>query len=47
VAVIVPPRDGQPVIAERFQNFDTSDLQFTVTPRNENYFIIDVARPGR
>ena len=47
VAVIVPPRQGQPVIAERFGNFDTSDLQFTVTARNENYFIIDVARHRR
>jgi hypothetical protein len=47
VAVIVPPCQGQPVIAERFGDFDTADLQFTVTPRNENYFFIDVARPGR
>jgi hypothetical protein len=47
VAVVVPPRNGQPVIHERYQSFDTADLQFTVTARGENYFIIDVARPGR
>jgi hypothetical protein len=47
VAVVVPPRDGQPVVHTRYEGFDTSGLQFTVTARSENYFIIEVARPGR
>jgi hypothetical protein len=47
VAVIAPSRQGRPVIDERYQDFDKADLQFTVTARSENYFFIDVARPGR
>jgi hypothetical protein len=50
VAVVVEPRKGKPVIDERFANFDTADLQFTVTartPPNQNYFTIEVTRPGR
>jgi hypothetical protein len=47
VAVVVEPRQGKPVIHERFGSFDTADLQFTVTAREENYFIIEVTRPGR
>ncbi len=46
-AVVVEPRQGKPVIDERFGSFDTADLQFTVTAREENYFIIEVTRPGR
>lgn len=47
VAVVVEPRQGKPVIDGRFGNFDTSDLQYTVTAREENYFIIEVTRPGK
>lgn len=46
-AVVVPPRQGKPVIDPRFADFDTSDLQFTVTARTENYFIVEVSRPGK
>jgi hypothetical protein len=49
-AVVVPPRKGKLVIDKRFEDFDTADLQFTVTPRsppNENYFIFDVTRAAR
>lgn len=45
--VVATPRQGKPVIHERFGNFDTADLQFTVTAREENYFIFDVTLPGR
>jgi hypothetical protein len=43
-AVLVPPRNGQPVVAERYRDFDTSELRYTVTARSENYFIIEVRR---
>jgi hypothetical protein len=43
--VVVAPRKGKLVIDKRFEEFDTADLQFTVTARNENFFIFDVTRP--
>ena len=46
-AVVVEPRQGKPIIDQRFADFDTSDLQFTVTARTENYFIVEVTRPGK
>ena len=46
-AVVVEPRQGKPVIDQRFADFDTSDLQFTVTAREENYFVVEVTRPGK
>jgi hypothetical protein len=46
-AVVVEPRQGKPVIDERYTDFDTSDLQFTVTARTENYFIVEVAPAGQ
>lgn len=47
--VVVAPRKGRRVIDKRFEDFDTADLQFTVTarsPPDENYFIFDVIRPA-
>jgi hypothetical protein len=46
-AVVVESRQGKPVVDERFADFDTSDLQFTVTERSENYFIIEVDPAGQ
>src|SRR5437868_2983137 len=46
-AVIVPPRDGKPVIAERFADFDKADRNFTVTNRVENFWIIQVNKAGQ
>jgi hypothetical protein len=46
-AVVVEPRQGKPVVNERFADFSTSDLQFTVTARTENYFIVEVAPAGQ
>jgi hypothetical protein len=46
-AVVVESRQGKPVIDERFADFDTSDLQFTVTARSENYFIVEVDPAGQ
>ena len=46
-AVVVEPRQGKLVIDQRFADFDTSDLQFTVTARSENFFIIEVKPPGQ
>jgi hypothetical protein len=46
-AVVVEARQGKPVIDERFADFETSDLQFTVTERAENYFIIEVHPAGQ
>jgi hypothetical protein len=47
--VVVPSRNGKPVIHERYADYDTADLQFTVTartPPEENFFIFDLA-PAR
>ena len=46
-AVVVEPRQGKPVVDERYADFDTSDLQFTVTARTENYFVVEVNPAGR
>jgi hypothetical protein len=46
VAVVVPQRSGAPLFHPRYQQFDTSDLQFTVTERDENYFLVVVHRSG-
>lgn len=49
-AVIVPPRNGKPVIHEKFADFDTADKKFTVVPRGEgeeNFFLIEVSRSKR
>ena len=46
-AVVVESRQGKQVVDERFADFDTSDLQFTVTERSENYFIIEVDPAGQ
>jgi hypothetical protein len=34
--------DGGPRVASRFSDYDTADLNFTVTPRDENYFILEL-----
>jgi hypothetical protein len=47
VAIVAESRQGKPVVDERFADFDTSDLQFTVTARSENYFIVEVDPPGQ
>jgi len=44
---VVEARQGKPVIDERFADFDTSDLQFTVTARAENYFVVEVHPAGQ
>ena len=46
-AVVVEPRQGKAVVDERYAAFDTSDLQFTVTARSENFFIIEVKPPAQ
>jgi hypothetical protein len=43
-AIIVPPKNGKAVVAERFADFDAADRNFTVTNRTENFFIIQVER---
>jgi hypothetical protein len=46
-AIIAPPRGGKPVIAEKFADFDKADRNYTVTNRPENFWIIQVDKPGR
>ena len=46
-AIVVESRQGKPVIDERFADFDTSDVQFTVTARTENYFVVEVRPAGQ
>ncbi len=42
-AVLVEPRPGRPTVAERYRDFDTSDLRYTVTARSENFFLVEVS----
>jgi len=46
-AVIAEPKKGKRLVHERYEDFDTSDLQFTVTAREENYFFVEVRRSGK
>jgi len=43
----VEPKNGKRAIADRYGDFSTSDLQFTVAARDENYFMFDVAKAGK
>jgi hypothetical protein len=36
--------EGGPKIAKRYSEFSTADLNFTIAPRDENYFILEVRR---
>jgi hypothetical protein len=44
VAIIVAPKSGKRVIAERYADFEKADINFTVAPRDENYLMYDVKR---
>jgi hypothetical protein len=46
VAIIVEPTDGKRPIADRYSDYSTSGLNYTVAPREENYFILDVKKSG-
>ena len=55
-AIVIPPlpfiepeeRNSMPlIIDQRFQQFETSGLKFTVTSDGDNEFHIQVARPGQ
>jgi hypothetical protein len=44
VAIIVEPKGGKRSIAERYGDFDTAELNFTIGPRVENYLQLDVKK---
>ena len=44
VAIVVEPKNGKRVIAERYGDYATSDLRYTIAPRDENYFMFDVKK---
>jgi hypothetical protein len=44
VAVIVEPKNGKRVISERYGDYATSDIRYTIAPRDENYFMFDVKK---
>jgi hypothetical protein len=46
-AIIAPQRAGKSIIAERFADFDAADRNFTVEARDENFFMIQVDKPGK
>ena len=46
IAIVVDAPDGKRPIAQRYGDFATSDLNYTIAPRDENYFILDVKRSG-
>jgi hypothetical protein len=46
VAIVIDPATGKRPIAERYADFNTSDLNYTIVAREENYFILDVKKSG-
>jgi hypothetical protein len=44
VAIIVEPKNGKRVINERYGDYSTSDLRYTISQRDENYFMFDVKK---
>jgi hypothetical protein len=46
VEIVVNSASGKRPIAERFSSYATSGLSYTITPRDENYFILDVKKSG-
>jgi hypothetical protein len=45
-AIIVEPKNGKRLIADRYGSFDTADLNYTVTARDENFFQLEAKRAG-
>jgi hypothetical protein len=45
-AIFVEVVNGKRPIAERFSDFATADLNCTIRPGTENYFQLDVKKPG-
>ena len=46
VAIVIDSATGKRPIAERYGDYATSDLNYTIVARDENYFILDVKRAG-
>ncbi len=46
VAIIVEDKGGKRPIAERYGEFSTAGLNFTIGPRVENYLMFDVKKSG-
>jgi hypothetical protein len=46
VEIVVNSTTGKRPIAERYGSYSTSGLSYTITPRDENYFILDVKKSG-
>jgi hypothetical protein len=46
VAIVIDPSSGKRPIAERYSDYSTSGLSYTVAPREENFFILDVKKAG-
>lgn len=44
VAIFIEPKNGKRVIHERYGDYSTSDLRYTIAPRDENYFMFDVKK---
>lgn len=44
VAIVVEPKNGKSVIADKFADFDKADRMFTITARDENYCMIQVSK---
>jgi len=44
VAIVVEAKGGKRAIAERYGDFDTAELNFTIERRKENYLQLDVKK---
>jgi hypothetical protein len=47
VAIVVEPKDGKLPIADRYGDYASAGFNFTIYPRDENYFILDVKKAGK
>ena len=43
-SIVVDAAGGKSPIAERYADYSTADLNFTILPRDENYYILDVKK---
>jgi hypothetical protein len=47
VAIVFDPASVKRPIADRYSDFSTSGLSYTIAPREENFFILDVKKAGK
>jgi len=46
VAILVEPKNGKKVIADRYSDFATADMRYTIAARDENFLMLEVRKAG-